>query len=328
MKQILYFDWHSSASEWYRLLPLDYLLNQSFTITRSNERNINFASINNYDIVFISRAASEAHLNIIKLAKDLGKKIILDYDDDCLNVPETNPAFHLYNPAKPITIKCLKLADEIWVATDGIKKGFSSYNSNIHVIPNAWNDTVFPVEKKKPFKYNKLAMWRGGHSHIADIYAPGTSEWLIRLINSNPKWKWYLLGQRFEWLEMRVMHSNYYRNDGASPVQFYKMMQSFNPCLFYYPLQTTLFNQSKSNCSFLESVYSGAAYFGNTLLPEFKLPGVSDLSELEDLLKCSDSIIRKTLRKSHNESWNYIQQELLLSKVNKLRLERLLSITG
>lgn len=322
MLKILYFDHWQGASEFYRTMPLDYITHPDFTITRTTERDIKAHTLNLYDILFIVRPSSEVSLNLIKLAKDMHKKIIIDWDDDALHLPnDVHPHFYNYEGDKTHTISCLTLADEVWVATEGIKKAYRLYNKNIHVIPNAHNDFIFKIEDKKPFKYNKIAMWRGGFSHIGDIYAPGTAEGLVKLINGNKSWSFYFLGQRFEWLEMRVKHGNYYRHTGASTVQFYKLMHDYNASIFFYPLATNLFNQSKSNCSWLESSYAGSAYFGNLDLPEFNKPGIESLKHLPGFLKGNGH--PAGLPKMNAESWTYICDNLLVSQVNKLRIERL-----
>lgn len=325
MKQILYFDWHSEASEFYRALPLDYIKSTEFTITRSTDRDIKSHSINYYDVIVILRPSSETHLNLIKMAKDMGKKVISDWDDDPLHLQIENPMFGYYNGDKHHTIKCLTLVDEIWVATVGIKKSFRLYNKNIHVVPNSHNDIIFPVDKKRPFGIKKRVMWRGGGSHIGDIYQPGTTEWVVKTINNNKKWDFYWLGQRFEFIEYRVKHGNFHYNPGASTVQFYKLMQEINPQIFFYPLSDNLFNRSKSNCSWLESVYAGAAYFGKSQFPEFDKPGVLPLSSLNEYLRGDNS---GELKEMNQLSWEYIKDNLLLSNVNKLREERLLNITS
>lgn len=321
--KILYFDHWQSATEYYRLMPLDYIKGDSFTITRSTEKDIKSHLLNLYDVIIISRPSSEAHLNLIRLAKDLHIKCMGDYDDDCLHVPETNPMFGVYENDKRHTIKCLTLLDEIWVATEGIKKSFRLYNKNIHVIPNAHNDTVFPINKKMPFGIKKRVMWRGGGSHIGDIYQPGVTEWIVKMVNSNKNWDWYWLGQSFEWIEYRVKNKNFFHNPGGSTVQFYKMMHEMNPQAFFYPLSDNIFNRGKSNCSWLESTFSGAAYFGKTEFPEFDKPGIRPLSDFAYILKGNHS---DELEEMNKESWEYIKDALLLSKVNGLRLNRLLEI--
>ncbi len=317
--KLIYFDFFQSATEYYRSMPLDYIKHPSITITRSTERDITSHLLNAYDVIFLSRPSSDAHLKIMRLAKDMHKKIIVDYDDDCLHVPPTNPMHGVYEAEKANTMKCLALADEVWVATEGIKRSFRLYNKNIKVICNSHNDYLFKIEDKKPFVYNKKAMWRGGGSHVGDIYAIGVSEWLIYFINKNEDWNFHWLGQRFEWLEYRIMHGNFYYNSGASTIQFYKMMQESNPNIFIYPLADTLFNRSKSNCSVLESVYSGAAYFGSTNLPEFQIPGVKNLYEAQYFTEGRE----EELEQMNTDSWNYIKDNLLLSKINLLRIEAL-----
>lgn len=319
--KILYFDHWQSATEFYRTMPLDYINHKELTIERSTERDIKAHLLNKYDVIFICRASSEAHLNLIKLAKDMHKKVIIDYDDNVLRIDQTNPMYDNYNGDKSNIIKCVSLADQVWCATEAIKESFRLYNKNISVIPNAHNDFIYKIEDKKPFKNSKTIMWRGGGSHMADIYNPGTAEWILKMINGNKLWKWYWLGQRFEWIEYRVKHNNFFYNPGASTIQFYKLMHELNPTIFFYPLNTTLFNAGKSNCSWLESSYAGAAYFGNIQLPEFDKPGIMALNYLQEAIQDIDR-----LRFANVLSWEFIKNELLLSKINKQREDRLIEI--
>lgn len=319
-KKILYFDWHSEASEFYRGMPLDYIKSKNLEVTRSNERQITSHLLNAYDIIFILRPSSSAHLNIIKLAKDLGKKVLIDYDDDPLHLPKTNPMFFHYNDNKQYIIQCLVLSDEIWVSTKAIKDSFRLYNNNIHIIPNCHDDFIFKVKEKRKFTVNKFAMWRGGGSHIGDIYQPGTTEWILKTINDNKKWNFYWFGQNFDFIRYRIKNNNFHYNPGASTIQFYKLMHETNANIFFYPLTDNVFNRSKSSCSWLESTYSGSAYFGKKEFDEFDKPGVFNLNQLQDALKKSDLDL---LEKANNISWEYLKDTHLLSKVNKVRLDRL-----
>lgn len=320
MLNILYFDWHAEASEFYRSMPLDYIKHKDFTITRSTEREIRSHTLNPYDLIIILRPSSDAHLNIMLMAKDLGKKMIIDWDDDPLHLPNTNPMYGHYEDNKKRTIKCLALADEVWVSTEGVKNSFRLFNKNIHIIPNAYNDFIFKHTPK--FTYNKIALFRGGGSHVGDIYYPGTVEWIVKMMNTHKTWKWYWFGQDYEYIKYRHKWNNYYHNPGGSTVQFYKSIHDTNASVFYYPLADNLFNRSKSACSFIESVSAGSAYFGMTQFLEFQKPGIKPLKDMADVMKMPD-----VLEKMQAESWEYIQDTLLLSKVNELRLERLLNYT-
>ena len=321
--RIIYFDWHSQASEFYRAMPLDYIQNKQLQITRSTERTVTSHTLNPYDVVIIFRPSSQYHLSLIKLAQDLNKKVIIDWDDQPLCLPETNPMYEHYETEKQTTISCLSFANEIWVSTQAIKDAFLIYNQNIHVILNAHNDYVYKVADKKPFGIEKKVMWRGGASHTGDIYQPGICEWIVRLINKNKDCDFYWLGQKFEWIEYRVKYGNFYHHPGASTIQFYKLMHEINAQKFFYPLTDSPFNRAKSNCSWIESTYSGSAYFGQTNLHEFNKPGIFPLS---DLPKMIDGQYRYVLEKAHNESWNYIKENLLLSKINRDRENRLIEI--
>jgi len=318
MTRILYFDWHSAGTEFYRTLPLDYIDEVDLKITRSNETNITFATLNKFDAIIICRPSSAASLQLIKLAKDMDKYVIADFDDDCLHIDEYNPMYEVYQLEKANVLECLALSNEVWVSTQAIKQSFRLYNKNVVVIPNAHNDTLFPVEQKRPFTYNKIATWRGGESHCGDIYDIGVPERIIQIVNSNEDWRFIFHGQRFKYLEKRC-GANYIASGGASTIQFHKMMHEQNACVFLYPLADTLFNRSKSNASWLEATYAGSAYYGNTNLPEFidgTILGFNTLLEHnEDILWFYNRV-----------SWEFICDNLLLSKVNQLRIERLRNI--
>jgi hypothetical protein len=320
MKKILYYSFYpTDASGWYRSTGvLPFIKSDDFTlINLSHIRDISFANLCGYDAIFIQRPCEDEHLKMIKSAKDVGLKVIIDHDDNPLCVPDTNPMHGFFEARKKVILESIVLSDEVWVSTPAIKQAFRLYNKNIHVIPNAHNDYIFKEKDKKPFVYNETAMFRGGHSHLGDMYEGNTPDTVVDFINGNPNWKFYMLGQRFEYIEVRLKHPNYYRHDGATTVQFYKLMHGYNPCLFFYPLSASLFNHSKSNCSWLESTYAGAAVFANKELPEFDKPFIGNFSA--DILKTS----KGKLKKMHDDSWKYIQKNLLLSIVNEKRKERL-----
>lgn len=317
MRNILYFDWFSGGTEFYRLLPLSYI--KGITIDRSTENNITFATLSGYDTIIICRPSSLVSLNLIKMAKDMQIRVISDWDDDCLHIDEYNPMWDTYEIERRNVMECLALSDEVWVSTEGVKKSFRLYNNNIHVIPNAHNDYVFPVKDKRPFTFNKKALWRGGDSHEGDMYDNGVAEKVVEMVNGNPDWEFIFIGQRFKWLEKRC-GKNYIAKGGDSTVQFHKKMQSENACVGWYPLADTVFNRGKSNIFWVESTYAGSAVFGNTRLSEFNKISIGRIEELNTIIQ-NDS--EESLKIMNQLSWDYICDNLLLSNINKLREERL-----
>lgn len=327
MKKILYFDWFQSATEFYRSSGVfPYINNPNFTITRSTENNISFAILVGYDAIILERPSSQESLNIIKLAKDMHIKVIVDFDDDILHVPQSNPMYETYQHQMPTAIQCLVLADEIWVTTKGLKKAFSLYNKNIQVIPNAHNDYVYKVEDKKEFNTKELkALWRGGFSHLGDMYDIGVPEKIIETVNSNPNWQFIFLGQRFEYLEKRC-GDNYIAKGGASTIQFYKMMHEENPQVVFYPLESNVFNKSKSPICWIEATYAGAMFAGNkSLYPELSTM-IYSFDAMDYFIGRKGQDDMYTALQYNDMSWKYILDNLLLSNINKLRENRLLEI--
>ena len=323
MKKIGYISFYpNDASAFYRTCGvLPYIRSDAFElINLSHVQNHSSMTFIGLYALIIQRPNESRDLQVIRAAKDVGVKIISDYDDDCLHLDALNPMADFFEAGKQNIIDALTLSDEIWVGTGAIKKAYRLYNNNIHIIPNCHNDYIFSVLDKPKHVYAKTCMYRGGFSHEGDVYDVGVPEQVLSLINGNPEWGFYFLGQRFKYIEIRLKHANHFIHNGASTVQFYKIMHRLNPTVFFYPLSNTVFNRSKSNCSWMEATYSGAAFFGNTELPEFQKPGISPLTLLNKAV--SEGHI-KYLKKCHDESWNYIKEHLLLSKVNELRKERL-----
>jgi len=134
------------------------------------------------DVFIFQRPYHSYHTNLILMAKDMGIKVICEYDDDLLNIPIHNISYQLLNLNRTNITNSLSMADEIWVSSESIKNSYKPYNDNIHVIPNCHNDYIYPVKDKRKFnKDTKIAAYRGGASHYEDVY-----EWkdeIIKTIN-------------------------------------------------------------------------------------------------------------------------------------------------
>lgn len=322
MKKILYMGLYTDDATWaYRMAILSAIKHPDLIIEQKPYAgNITWSLFSGYDALILERPSSNNDLSIIKLAKQMGLKVIADYDDDCLHVPPLNPMWHFYQQCKPVLMECLTLADEIWVSTQALKKSYSLLNSNIHVIPNAHNDTIFHVEQKRGFNHKtKKAIWRGGESHEADVYEIAPE--LIKIINKNKKWQFQFVGCRFVYMELRC-GDNYQPVSQMPLMQYFDYMGKESPNIVFHPLQDNLFNRSKSTISFLEASYAGAAFVGNKNLQEFDMPFIYSIDYLGGLLKENIEV----LKLANLMSWEYIQEHLLLSKINLLRTERLLTI--
>jgi hypothetical protein len=108
-------------------------------------------------------------------------------------------------------------------------------------------------------------------------------------------------------------------------MQFYKSYHELNANIAFFPLINNVFNNGKSNISFLEATYAGSAFMGNRDLFEFNLPFIIPIQNgfKEEFLKAKDDFYR--LEMLNNDAWDFILENRLLSKVNELRIERILS---
>lgn len=120
-----------------------------------------------YDMLIMMRTGAgdpEEIRKSIQFAKNLGKIVILDYDDDVLRVPD-------HNPGKPVsTDGILAAMDECHgcvVTNETLKRSFLSYHKNIEVIPNYMDPKGWP--KNTPRYSNKLTIGlTGSPTHIRD----------------------------------------------------------------------------------------------------------------------------------------------------------------
>jgi hypothetical protein len=307
-KQILYYSptiW--SNTDFYRTTGVLPFINHPELILRdiSHFGKINQWDIDGNDVIIIQRPGTPKGLELIQLAKNVGVKVILDYDDIVLDVDKYNPTYIQYQQQRPIILECIRLADEIWCSTKGVQE---SFGRGI-VIPNGLNTQLVGECFEANLDSNKI-VWRGGFSHEADIYEKADE--VVALVNSNPELDFYFIGHRFTYLEQRC-GDNYTSVDQMPIMQYFRFLRDLKPRAMIFPLCDNIFNRSKSNISFIEATLSGASYFGNKNLPEFDLPCLNDLSDFPN-------------GNHHTEALKYVEENLLLSKINELRIESLLSL--
>ena len=290
----------------------------------SGKDDLDWPDYASYDVAVFQRPFIRPHLSTINMLKLMGVKVIIDYDDDVLNLPIHNPYYNNYVSNAENIKEIAKIADVIWLSTPGLKETFQKFNKNIVVVPNAHNDYLFPVNNKRPFndKTKKVA-YRGGTTHEVDVYSQ-INDW-IEIINKNKTTQFYFMGARFPYLESRC-GDNYLIIPGTHILDYFRNFHSMNPNIFIYTLENTKFNQGKSNISWIEATYAGAAVIAPEFLPEFIRPGISNftgsLKEIFNKVKGDNNVL-----KLMNElSWDYIKAKLLLSHVNQQRYNSIVEL--
>ncbi len=319
MNKWLYFalDKRDSTSWWRMLGVLPYIQHPDITLVDISDTKVfDWSLFSGKRGIIFQRPFAQDHANIIGAAKNMGLRVILDLDDLLWDVPQWNPTHLMYKANQATLNTCFKLADEVWVSTPEIRDAVLKLNPNVYIVPNALNDYMFPTRSKRKFTYNKKVIWRGGASHASDVEEH--EDYLIDTMNSHTDFTFTFIGDTFHRIA-RKTGDNCQIMHGLTIVEFFRFLNNENPCAMFFPLQDNRFNRAKSNISLIEASYAGAAYFGMNEFEQFDLPGVSALSELSARLPDS-----KYLRESNEASWQYVHDNLLLSEVNKLRIEGIL----
>lgn len=336
MKKVCYLSMlEDNASAFYRTTGvLNYLNSPDVSVININSpfQTYGWEQLAGFDTFIYQRPSHEPHLALIELAKDMGLRVILDYDDDLFNVPFHNNASITLKEQKSNIKKAIHLADEVWVTTPAIKYVYKPYNRNIHIIPNAHNDFVFKLENKMPFNKGsvrkgftepaKVVAYRGGASHEADVYQNIND--IVNMINENENWIFRFQGSRFKHIEDRC-GNNMQFTDPTSLMQFFKDYRELNANIAFFPLLTNVFNCGKSNISLMEATYAGSVFMGNKTLPEFNYEFVADISNgcKETFNSIKDDM--DALESMNKRAWQWVCDERLLSKINQQRIDRILS---
>lgn len=270
------------------------------------------------DVAFFQRPIGKHLLEKMLLCKDLGVKVIIDWDDNVLDIAEHNPLYGHCRRNLQHILDSLTLADHVIASTQSLGEVYGRYTRNVTVIPNCHNDYLFPVKSKQPFIFNRKAYYRGGSTHQKDVYK--YKDQIIDMIKTNPEWLFHFFGDRFLFIEAETEKCDNHLVGGYQNVlEFLRSLIELRPCAYFTFLEDTIFNQGKSNCGWLEATYAGAACFAPLGLHEFdKLPCVVLCTNFTDGFSWKNP--EAELKRLHDESWEYIQNNLLLSKVNELRL--------
>ena len=279
--------------------------------------NFDWHTLSDCDIVFFERPRDEALLNAMKFTKDFGIPIWSDVDDDFFNIPKYNPSYsHFIQPSVRNWVEqCLKLSDVVSVTTTDLKEKYSKYNKNIHIIENAVNNYNFPITSQP--SENPIVNWRGSVTHRNDILSCFSS--LVQLSQNNQNYRFNFIGNDLWYLEDKIY--NLKIEQPLTQVPYFKYINQLQPQIQISPLEFNTFNVGKSNISWLEGIYSGAVCVGPDM-NEWRKPGIETYKTQEEFYEKVQILIsdKKKRIKNFYESLDYINENLLLSKVNEKRL--------
>lgn len=275
----------------------------------------------NLDIMFMHLPNSVDSLEFILMCKAMNVKVWVDYDDNLFEVNYDHAYAAKINPRKKVIEKILQAADFISVSTDYLKETYSPYNENIIVIPNALDLDLFKGEPV-PAKHNFIT-WRGGEGHAYDLMsvqnaiqdvAKNSSDWVFNFMGYNPHF-------------IRIENKVHY--PATDIITYLNHLHTLSSKIHIVPLCDNPYNRSKSNIAWMEATFCGSLVIAPRF-DEFNKPGII-LYESEKIFKealefCMQDI-NDTNKNLVNYSWEYIKNNLSLSKINKLRCDVIKHLT-
>lgn len=277
------------------------------------------------DLLFIQRPSTAHEVHLIRIAKQCGVPIWIDYDDDYLNIPETNPRYHLYgDPHRREQIKrCIALADKISVSTISLIEAITTITGKpkeaFVLIPNATDETRFVVEAPKKEDISPardVILWRGGDTHDNDLQA--YLDKMVDLYNAYPGFTWAFVGHAPEAFLKRIDNKRVKLYPWTDIFTYFDFLFEIQPKITIVPWEDTLFNASKSNISWQESTLAGAV----TLFPKFHtefVEGMVGYNNADDFYSNLKNLMVTDVRDKVLESFSTLLNRFMLERMFNLR---------
>lgn len=228
------------------------------------------------DILYIQCLYTPGASEFYAEQKKKGKRIILDFDDDYINIPEDSPEQTEVIDAKtgetysfPPQMRSLfvqmfvQLADIVVVTTNRLKELYSPWAKNIKVIPNCVSEDM-RRDIPKTTNDKVRILWSGSSSHLPDLELIRNP--LKRLVDElGDKVELHFQGplefkQVFPELPI-VEHGSVEFGD------YLNKIQEINPDIALAPLKENAFNAAKSNLKYSQMTLMEAAVVASSFGP-------------------------------------------------------------
>jgi hypothetical protein len=274
-------------------------------------------TIGNNDIIMLQRPYHAAAVDFCKHIKQMGTKLWLDYDDNLFCVSPENRAWPIFDdPATKTNVKnMIGLADVVSVTNEDLRQSYLPMNKNIVVIPNAFNDTIFNINRTIEERDNTV-VWRGSDTHIYDIMNMAPA--ITMCAREFPEYEFTYIGYN-PWFLEQTKNVCFLR--AMDVVDYFDNTFRLKPAVVHVPLHDNLFNRCKSNIAFIEGSYWGAV----CVVPEWwgHLPGTVTYKDNQTYYDALSSVLKgKVDIKAMNKlAWDWVKKHLLLSDINKLRVD-------
>lgn len=319
------------ATSFYRAaLPLSWLYHD-YDVDLIIAESVGWSVTCLADVVFIQRPADGTYLEAAKFAQLTRKKVWVDFDDDMLGVPVENRAHPHYSKpeVKALVVEMVALADVVTVSTPHLASRFNEFRfksgkPECVVIPNAFDDRSLPP-RHSAMEPHPLILWRGSDTHQRDLAE--VTGGIFEVMHKNPTWSIHFLGYNPVWISSVLPEKRCIVDPGYLNIyEYHSYLQRIQPRVVVVPLSDSPFNRSKSNIAWIEGTYARAVVVAPDF-PEWRRPGIINYKGPEDFARATQLAIEESRSRGRAEqSWAWIKQNLLLSKVNEQRWDVLRSL--
>jgi glycosyltransferase involved in cell wall biosynthesis len=229
------------------------------------------------DIIMLPRVIEEMFIRLTKEMQKMGKKIVIDHDDNMFNIsPFSNhyedhgteevtismkgELIKLWEDGKNIDLKtnrkrmdlckkALEQADLVTTTTEILANVYREYSDNVKVLPNCIDTKIWqklPLKERDDIRFG----WFGGSSHYEDLYTIQPA--LEEVIKIFPKLKLVIMGQLFNGVFKNIPKDRFeFHSWTPTPAYPYKAA-TLDLDFAVIPLRNTDFNVCKSPIKWIE----------------------------------------------------------------------------
>lgn len=283
------------------------------------------------DILFLQRPGTPEHHKLCRYCKDMGLKVWIDYDDNFFLIPAENRMFDAITvESKQRMLDIIKMADVVSVSTEALKTFMVKAGAKrVDVIPNALNPNLLRPVKAYNFRRPKIPpnpqrqvyTWRGSDTHSGDIL--DYMDPLSQAMEARKDVDWVFMGWNPWYLNRVGLQYRYIHPDDI--FSYFEKLKQVRPELMHVVLSANEFNLHKSNIAWIEATAAGSVCVGPAW-PEWTRPGLINYDtpdQYRDILTNANDL---KLADRWQESMDFIQENLLLTRVNEKRADLIESL--
>jgi len=216
--------------------------------------------VDDYDVVVAQRVVFPEVVEVLAAVQrsEGGSRVVYEIDDNLIEVDPLNPVAPHFRrlDVRTALLTCISIADAITVTTEPLAEFYSTWNRNVHVVPNRlpnyFASWLPELALMSPTEGNRRIVWAGSPTHGQDFH--------------NAKELRYGLRRAIDWgnADLTFMGADYRRKmGGGNFIPWSGDIPSYHRSLLgaydigLCPLARTKFNDGKSGLKAMEYQAAG-----------------------------------------------------------------------